>query len=410
MRTSTKKNFLKQLIPFVFTVSIPLSEAAQSHWIGSWGASPVFPVGQDMNQNTIRQFVTLSQGGEKIQLRFSNETGTQPLMIGAVTIARPGAKPGSIDSKSLKQVLFGGQKNIIIPPGAPALSDPIDFNVNALDDVAISLYLPQRTGLSIVHPNGEQTAWIDSNGNTTANEELSQTATTSTMRFYLSRVEVATDQQNGGTIVTLGDSITDGYSSGVDMNQRWPDVLAKRLKQANINNIGIVNAGISGNRILNDLPSGQNGPSSLSRLDRDVLSVPNVRWLVIMQGINDIGHSNFDGLTKQEVSADEIINGWKQLISRAKNQGIKTYCATLTPFKGEFLNFYSEKGEEKRQAINTWIRTSNTCDAVIDFDAVIRDDKKPQYIKAEFDVGDGLHPNANGLKAMAESIDINLFN
>ncbi|WP_392559894.1 SGNH/GDSL hydrolase family protein [Orbus mooreae] len=170
----------------------------------------------------------------------------------------------------------------------------------------------------------------------------------------------------------------------------------------------MVNAGISGNRILNDLPSGQNGPSSLARFDRDVLSVPNVRWVVIMQGINDIGHSGFDGLVKQEVTAEEIINGWKQLISRSQSQGIKVFCATLTPFEGKFLNFYSEEGEVKRQTINSWIRSNRDCNAIFDFDALLRDDNNPQKLKKEFD-GDGLHPYANGLKAMAESIDLTLF-
>jgi len=403
------KNIKNKIYTSVLIFMSSFCFAQENNWVGSWGASPVFPVGKDMNQNTIRQVIKISSGGEKIRLRFSNETGNHPLVIGAVTVAKPGEKAGSIDVSTLKNVYFNGQNNIVIPAGSPAISDPIDFPVNSLDDVSVSIYLPQRTGLSIVHPTGEQTAWIDSKGNSTAQSELSSESTTSTMRFYLTRVEVQKNAPQAGTIVTLGDSITDGYLSGVDMNRRWPDFLAKRLLDAKMMNIGIVNAGIGGNRILNDLPSGQNGPSALSRFDRDVLSVPNVRWLVIMEGINDIGHPGFDGLVKQTVSADEIINGWKQLILRAKSQNIKVYCATLTPFKGNFLNFYSDQGEEKRQKINKWIRSNEYCDSVLDFDIAVRDKNNPREIKKIYDTGDGLHPNHEGLKAMADTINLELF-
>lgn len=379
---------------------------AQENWQGSWGASPAFPVGPELNNATIRQYVRLSAGGSKLRLRFSNETGTQPLVIGAARVARPGNAPGSIDPASSKSLTFGGEASITIPAGAPAVSDPIDLNVTPLDTLAVSLFVSRWTGPSVVHPLGEQTAYLSETGDSTDAPSLPD-AKTSTMRFLLSRVEVVGE---GGTLVTLGDSITDGYSSGVDANKRWPDVLAERLSKTDGVKAGIVNAGISGNRILHDQPEAMFGPSAVSRLDRDVLSVPNLRWVVIMEGINDIGHSTSAGLSEQNVTSAEIIGGLKQLVGRIKGHGAKAYCATLTPYEGTvFANYYKPEGEKKRQAVNDWIRTSNGCDAVIDFDAAVRDPANPTKLRAEFDEGDHLHPNAEGYKAMADSIDLGLF-
>lgn len=382
------------------------SASAQDSWIGSWGASPAFPVGPELNNATIRQLVRISAGGSKVRVRFTNETGTQPVVIGAATIARPGNAPGSIDPASSKPLTFGGATSITVPPGAPAISDPIDLAVSPLDSLSISLFVSRWTGPSVVHPLGVQTAWVSIAGDSTTAPTLPE-ATESTMRFLLSRVEVAAE---GGTVVTLGDSITDGYGSGTDANRRWPDILAERLAKAGGPAVGIVNSGISGNRILHDLPEQMFGPSALSRFDRDVLSVPGVRWVVIMEGINDIGHSGSAGLTEQAVSAEEIIGGLRQLVARAHGAGLKAYCATLTPYEGTvFANYYSPEGETKRQAVNQWIRTAKGCDAVIDFDSVVRDAAQPSKLKAEFDVGDRLHPNAAGYEAMADSVDLGLF-
>ena len=385
---------------------------AQDRWIGSWGASPAFPVGPELNNATIRQLVRISAGGSKVRVRFTNETGTQPLVIGAAAIARPGNAPGSIDPASSKPLTFGGATSITVPPGAPAVSDPVDFAVSPLDTLAVSLFVPRWTGPSVVHPLGVQTAWVSPAGDSTAAATLPEGAGPtmrfeSTMRFMLSRVEVAAD---GGTVVTLGDSITDGYGSGDNANRRWPDILAERLAKAGGPAVGVVNSGISGNRILHDLPEQLFGPSALSRFDRDVLSVPGARWVVIMEGINDIGHSGSAGLTEQAVSAEEIIGGLRQLVARAHGAGLKAYCATLTPYEDTiFAHYYSAEGEAKRQAVNQWIRTGKGCDAVIDFDAAVRDPAHPSKLKAELDVGDHLHPNAAGYEAMANSVDLGLF-
>jgi lysophospholipase L1-like esterase len=387
-------------------LAAPCAASAQDSWIGSWGAAPAFPVGPELSNATVRQLVRISAGGSQVRVRFSNETGTQPLVIGAATIARPGKDAGSIDPASSKPLTFGGATSITVPPGAPAISDPIDLAVSPLDTLAISLFVPRWTGPSVVHPLGVQTAWVSLAGDSTAAATLPE-ATDSTMRFMLSRVEVAAQ---GGTVVTLGDSITDGYGSGTDAHRRWPDILAERLSKAGGPAVGVVNSGISGNRVLHDLPEQLFGPSALSRFDRDVLSVPGVRWVVIMEGINDIGHSGSAGLPEQAVSAEQIIGGLRQLVARAHAAGLKAYCATLTPYEDTvFAHYYSAEGEAKRQAVNQWIRTGKGCDAVIDFDSVVRDPVHPSKLKAEFDVGDHLHPNAAGYEAMANSVDLGLF-
>ena len=213
------------------------------------------------------------------------------------------------------------------------------------------------------------------------------------------------------TVVTLGDSITDGYRSKVDGNHRWPDRLAERLAaRPNSEAIGVVNAGVSGNRILHDHPEELFGPTALARLDRDVLSVPGVRWVVLMEGINDIGHSTSAGLPEQDVTADQIIAGMKQIVARVHEHGAKIYGATLTPYEGTvFHGYYQPEGEAKREAVNAWIRSPGSFDAVIDFDAAVRDPAHPTRIRPEYDVDDHLHPNDAGYRAMGDAVDLNLF-
>jgi lysophospholipase L1-like esterase len=226
-------------------------------------------------------------------------------------------------------------------------------------------------------------------------------------RFFLSGVEV--DAPDAGTIVTLGDSITDGYGSTPDANRRWPDVLAERLVEAHVP-LGVVDAGISGNRVLHDLPEAQFGPSALARFDRDVLSVPGVRSVILMESINDIGHPGSAGLSEQAVSADDITAGMRQIADRAHAHGIRILGATLTPYADTvFPGYYTPNGETKRQAVNRWIRESGAFDGVIDFDAVVRDPDHPDHIAAQYDFGDHLHPNDAGYRKMGESIDLSLL-
>jgi lysophospholipase L1-like esterase len=212
-------------------------------------------------------------------------------------------------------------------------------------------------------------------------------------------------------VVTLGDSITDGYRSKADGNHRWPDRLAERLAaRSNAAPVGVVNAGVSGNRILHDHPEELFGPSALARLDRDVLSTPGLRWVVLMEGINDIGHSTSARLPEQDVSADQIIAGMKQIIARVHAHGAKIYGATLTPYEGTvFHGYYQPEGEAKREAVNAWIRSGGAFDAVIDFDAAVRDPAHPTRIRPDYDVDDHLHPNDAGYRAMGDAVDLKLF-
>jgi lysophospholipase L1-like esterase len=387
------------------------SVARADGWIASWGASDVFPIGQQINYQTLRQIVRLSAGGKQVRVRFSNETGLYPLVIGAAHIAKPApdAPVGTIDAATDHALTFGGLGEITVPPGAAALSDPVDMDIAPLSTLAISLFVPRWTGPSVIHPDGVATTDISGEGDFTAAAAI-PSPKTSTSRFFLNEVDVNASGQPA-VVVALGDSITDGYRSEVDANHRWPDRLAERLAaRSGAEPVGVVNEGIGGNRILHDHPEDLFGPNALARLDRDVLSVPGLRWVVLMEGINDIGHSTSAELPEQDVSAEEIIAGMKQIIARVHQHGAKIYGATLTPYEGTtFHGFYQPAGEAKREAVNAWIRSGGSFDAVIDFDAAVRDPDHPTRIRADYDVGDHLHPNDAGYRAMGDAVDLKLF-
>jgi lysophospholipase L1-like esterase len=390
------------------TASAQSASAIQPHWAGSWGASPAFPNGPEIVNQTIRQVVRLSLGGRAVRIRLSNELGTSPLVIGSAHIARPGQKPGSIDPATDHVLTFGGRPSITVPVGAPVLSDPVVFDVKSLDSLSISLYVPRSTGPTATLPVGLATAYISNGGDAMAAATLPN-PTTSTARFFISDVDVAADEPDAGTVVALGDSITNGTGSTIDANHRWPDVLAERLVAAHLS-LGVVDAGIGGNRILHDLPEAQFGPAALARFDRDVLSVSGVRTVIIMESINDIGHSGSAGLSEQAVSADDITAGMRQIIERAHAHGIRVLGATLTPFADTiYPGYYSKEGEEKRQAVNRWIREGGAFDGVIDFDAAVRDPIHRDHIAAQFDDGDHLHPNDAGYRRMGEAVDLVLL-
>jgi len=379
-------------------------------WIGSWGASDVFPVGSDVNYQTLRQFVRLSAGGKRVRVRFSNATGQYQLVIGAAHFAKPavGGAPGAIDPATDHALTFGGAGAVTVAPGAEVVSDPVDIDLPPLSTLAISMFVPRWTGPAVIHFDGVATTYISDDADSTAAAAL-PSPHTSTSRFFIDEVDVEAAAQPGA-VVTLGDSITDGYRSQVDANHRWPDRLAERLAaRSGAAPVGVVNAGVSGNRILHDRPEDLFGPSALARLDRDVLSTPGLRWVVLMEGINDIGHSTSAGLPEQDVTAEQIIAGMKQIVARVHAHGAKIYGATLTPYEGTvFHGYYQPEGEAKREAVNAWIRHGDF-DAVIDFDAAVRDPDHPTRIRADYDVGDHLHPNDAGYRAMGDAVDLKLF-
>lgn len=284
------------------------------------------------------------------------------------------------------------------------LSDPVDFEVRPLTTLAISLYITRDTGASVIHPIAIQTTYISQSGDQTGATTIAD-ATTATERYFLTRIEVSSPT-NAGTIVTLGDSITDGRGSTPDANRHWPDRLAERLNEQG-HALGVVNAGIAGNRILHDLPELICGPSALPRFDRDVLSVPGVKFVILLQGVNDIGHPAVNNLPEQEVSAEQVIGGLKQLIARAHAHHLKIFGATFLPGEGDIMD--TAEGEAKRKAVNEWIRTSKAFDGVIDFEAAVRDPNHPARIRPDYDSGDHGHLNDAGYRAMADSIDLSLF-
>jgi lysophospholipase L1-like esterase len=358
---------------------------------------------------TVRQIAHVSIGGSRVRVVLSNEYGTRPVRIGAAHIA-VASGGSSIAAGSDRPLTFGGRVAFTIPPGAPAVSDPVDLSVTPLSELAISLFLPDITPLTTFHWDGVQTAYIGA-GNQTAENEI-KAADKTKARVLLSEIQVNAPS-DARAVVTFGDSITDGNSSTPDANHRWPDYLAARLQQAGQTHVAVLNEGISGARVLHD----RMGVNALARFDRDVIAQPRADTVVLMMGINDIGWPGLIGVSKDEgaPSADDVIAGYLQLIARAHARGIRIIGATLTPFQDAlhetpFNNYYDEDKEKKRQEVNAWIRSSGAFDGVIDFDAAMRDPSNPKHILAKYDSGDHLHPQDVGYKAMADSIDLSLLN
>jgi lysophospholipase L1-like esterase len=386
-------------------------------WVGTWGAGPGGPPlaanTQTFTDQTVRLIVHTSIGGSRVRIRLSNEMGSTPLRIGAAHIAlrATGAANGAdIQAGTDRPLTFSGNTSITIPPGAPVLSDPVELNVPALSDLAISLYLPGTVGATTIHGTASQTNYVSLPGDFTGAASLPTQRTILSWPF-LTEVDVTGGQAGGGAaIVTLGDSITDGTRSTPDTNNRWPDWLARRLQtvrdpiQGINTRLGVVNRGISGNRLLSNPPEGSlAGRNIQERFDRDVLATAGVRYMTLMIGINDIGNSS----ATNPVSADDLIAGYRQVIARAHVKGIAVYGATLTPFEG--AGYYSPEKEVVRQAVNNWIRSSDEFDAVIDFDRVTRDPSHPTRLLPAYDSGDHLHPNDLGYQAMGNAVPLELF-
>lgn len=378
------------------------ASADSTQWVDAWGAVPD-SAGPALKAQTVRQVVRVSIGGSALRIRLSNLDGTAPITIGPVHIALH-ATGSAIQPGSDHALTFNGNASVTIAKGASVLSDAVTMHVAPLQELAVSLYLPSATGPSTAHSDGMATTYITDSGDETSGATLAD-AEELHSRLFLTDVEVEAVAP-AQTIVAFGDSITDGHQSTHDANHRWPDLLAARLQAApGTASITVVNSGISGNRILHD----NLGPSALSRFDRDALEKTGVRWIVLLEGINDIGASSQPPTPQDDVSASQIIDGLRTLIARAHAKGIKIYGATLTPFAVAEWPYYTPEGEVKRQAVNAWIRSSGAFDAVIDFDKITRDPAHPTRFLPAYDSGDHLHPSDAGYKAMADALELGLF-
>lgn len=385
------------------------SQQPAQRWVGTWAASPLDnPVnpGQPSPANsTYRNIVRISAGGASFRVVLTNEFGRVPLTIGSSHIALSagnGTGNGSIEPGSDHALMFSGQPSVIIPAGASVVSDPVAMQAPPLASLAVSLYLPQqRIDDTSCHDLGMSTNYISS-GDETAAPTLTGAHAIESWCF-VKGIEVA-GSDRAEAIVTFGDSITDGARSTMDANRRWPDVLAERLQaDKKTAHLSVLNEGISGNRLLHD----RAGPNALARFDRDVLGQAGVKYLIVLEGINDIGNTAEPHERWDLISTPDLIFALTQIVARAHEHGIKVFGATLTPYQG--AGYYSDAGEKMRQDVNNWIRTSGTFDGVIDFDQVTRDPARTSYFSATADSGDHLHPGDEGYKQMGSAIDLSLF-
>jgi lysophospholipase L1-like esterase len=385
--------------------------AAGGQWVTTWGCAPqlVEPANlppAPLANNTLRQFVRTSIGGKNLRVRFSNTFGTNAVTIRSAHIAlamgKGGAGNGEINPATDKSLTFHGVAEIVIPPGETVFSDPVDFDLPALANLAVSIYFGDISTTTVTgHPGSRTTSFVvASNAVSTASlPDAKKTA-----HWYLvTGIEVQADSSSRAVVV-LGDSITDGRGSTTDGNNRWPDNLAKRLHtNAPTANVAVVNMGIGGNAIFGGL-----GPAAVKRFDRDVLEQNGAHWLIIFEGVNDIGGARGE---RASTLATNLIAAYTQFANKAHAQNIRTYGATITPFGGN--GYYSVEHEAIRQEVNAWIRTNSVFDGVIDFDAAVRDPVTLTNIQGAYYPGlnanDGLHLNPAGYQAMADAIDLNHF-
>ncbi|MGA2269234.1 MAG: SGNH/GDSL hydrolase family protein [Bryobacteraceae bacterium] len=394
---------------------IEAQEKGQEHWVATWTtaellarppAAPTAPTtaapapagARGFSNQTVRMIVRTSIGGSRLRVKLSNAFGSEPLAVGAAHIGIR-SKDSEIVAGSDRPLSFNGKPGCTIGPGMVILSDPVNLNVAPLSDVAVSLHFPGETGLATTHATGLHTTYIKE-GDVTGQAAMADAATTQSY-YWLAGIDVMAPARTS-LIVAFGDSITDGARSTPETNHSWPALLAARLEaKKKTAKIAVGNMGIGGNRVLRDGA----GVSALARFDRDVLSQSGVKWVMLLEGINDIGREAT--IPAEAVTAEELIGGYKQIIERAHTHGIKVIGCMLTPYEG--ANYSREKGEATREAVNTWIRTSGAFDAVVDFEAATRDPNNPKRIRADFDPGDHLHPNDAGYQAMANAVDLSIF-
>jgi len=401
----------------------------KTHWIPTWIASPesaviilpgfarrpsggnnsapannrpLFPPPPPVENQTVRMVVRTSVGGSEVRVQLSNAFGPAPLLVGGVHIALQD-KGSSIVTSSDHALTFSGQTSTVIPKGAEVVSDPVDMKVGPLAYLTISVYISGKAEDPTDHLTGLHTTYTSGPGNFTAAESITPVRTSESW-YWISAVDVLAPGKTG-VIVAFGDSITDGATSTPNTDRSWPSQLQDRIQndKALAGKWAVVNAGISGNQLLSD----GMGVAALARLDRDVFSLTGVKWIIVLESINDIGLSSLTHDPADKVTAQQLIDGLKQIIARAHLRGIQVMGATLTPFQG--ASYYSDYGEQTREAVNKWILTSGAFDATVDFDKVVQNPASPEQILPSLNISDHLHPNDKGYKAMADAIDLSVF-
>ena len=362
--------------------------------------SPQTIAARGFSNQTVRMIVRTSIGGKRLRIRLSNAFGSAPVTLGTAHVAIR-AKDSAIVADSDRTLSFNGKPGCTIAPGVVLLSDPVDLTVPPVTELAVSLYFPGETGPPTIHSTALHNTYISQAGDLTANSEIAEPVITQSY-YWLAGIDV-TAAADAALLVTFGDSITDGARSTAETNHSWPALLAARLAaNKGTVHIGVANVGIGGNRVLRD----GSGSSALARFDRDVLSQPGVKWVTLMEGINDIGHGS-TAVPAEPVTTDELIGAYKQFIAQAHAHGIQVIGCTLTPYEG--AGYYRPDGERIRAALNSFIRTSGAFDAVVDFEAATRDAANASRLRAEFDPGDHLHPNDAGYQAMADAFDLKIL-
>ncbi len=393
---------------FIFIIFSAFETSGQSglneKWVGTWSTALQLveprnlPPEPGLSHNTIRQIVHVSIGGDSLRMRFSNEFGTSPLTLNEVHIALQ-TDSSSIDPNTDKAVEFGEKPGVTIEPGTAITSDPLRFSFKPLSNITVTIYFgdtsPEVTG----HPGSRTTSYMLTGNMVSAAEFKNSTGTDHW--YIINNIEVKAPDSTGAAVI-LGNSITDGRGSGTNKQDRWPDELSKRLqKNPGTSQVAVLNEGIGGNCVLRNCL----GPSAISRFRHDVIEQNGVRWLIILEGINDIGGAH--GAQGSEKVAADLILVFKDMIDSAHAKGIRVYGATLLPMGGSF--YYTPEHESARDSVNKWIRSSGRFDAVIDLDEGLRDPSDPIHLLPEADSGDHLHPSEAGHRMMAEAVDLTLF-
>ncbi|HET9955546.1 MAG TPA: SGNH/GDSL hydrolase family protein [Polyangiaceae bacterium] len=372
------------------------------HWVGTWACGPQttetnnLPPSPGLSGNTLRQYVHVTIPGKQLRIRLSNEFGTSPVTFESVHVAASKGG-GAIDTATDKTLAFSGMPNVTVPAGKTVLSDMFDYNLPALSDLAISIKFGTQSGDVTGHPGSRTTSYLQS-GNAVSEASLASAAKTDHW-YFITGVDVMAPE-SAAAIVVLGDSISDGRGSTTNGNDRWPDALAKRLQaNAATANVAVLNQGIGGNTVL----AGGLGPTAKARFDRDVLGQTGAKWLIIFEGVNDIGNNSTGNV------ANDLIAAFGQFIEKAHAKNMKVFGAPITPFAGS--QYDSSAHETTRQTVNQWIRTSGKFDAVIDLDAAVRDPNKQTALLGSYESADKdhLHLGPAGYKAMADAVDLTLF-